>query len=304
MDKIQITSAGGEDCHSHRKVELLYVLAGGAEINIRGEVFQASPKDIILVNTEEPHGWKGRRNTLLCKVYMDYYMLKNVLRRENISFTCNSVREPDRDYARIRYILETILNKYAEEPKGFWVDSLYYALWEGIKTQYLDKNQKEQQPADHKAGEILEYIHKNYGQALNLKEMADRWYMSESTFSRFFKREVGTGFAEYVRNIRLEHAREALLSTSKSITDIAYDCGYSNISVFNKNFKQTFSLSPKNSGRMAGICIRKRRTRIWKVWLPIYKIQKRIRKTQIYRGKRCRLIWSRELLLWIRHWGV
>ncbi len=74
----------------------------------------------------------------------------------------------------------------------------------------------------------MEHIHKYYGQALTLTEMAARWHMSESAFSRLFKREIGTGFTEYVRTVRLEHAKEELLSTSKIITDISYDCGYSN----------------------------------------------------------------------------
>lgn len=245
MDKIQITSAGGEVCHSHRSVELIYVLTGQVEIHVRGEDFQAVPKDVVLINTEEPHGWKGRGGALVCKVYMDYYVLRNVLKQERFVFLCNSIKEPEKDYARIRYILETILSKYSEESDGFWVESLYYALWEGIKTQYLSESTGLPVLRDENIGEVMDYIRKSYSQPLNLAETAARWYMSESAFSRFFKRGTGTGFTEYVRNLRLEHAKEELLSTNKTITEIAYDCGYSNLSVFNKNFRQVFSLSPK-----------------------------------------------------------
>lgn len=114
MNKIQITSAGGEACHSHRSAELIYVLTGQAKIHIRGEDFQAFPKDVILINPEEPHGWSGHKGALVCKIYMDYYVLKNALKQEPFLFLCNSVREPEKDYGRIRYILETILSKYAE----------------------------------------------------------------------------------------------------------------------------------------------------------------------------------------------
>lgn len=200
MNKIQITSAGGEACHSHRSAELIYVLTGQAKIHIRGEDFQAFPKDVILINPEEPHGWSGHKGALVCKIYMDYYVLKNALKQEPFLFLCNSVREPEKDYGRIRYILETILSKYAE---------------------------------------------------------AARWYMSESAFSRFFKRETGTGFTEYVRNLRLEQAKEQLLSTNKTVTEIAYDCGYSNLSVFNKNFRQAFSLSPKQFRQERNIPVQK-----------------------------------------------
>lgn len=109
MNKIQITSAGGEACHSHRSAELIYVLTGQVELHVRGEDFQALSKDVVLINPEEPHGWKGYKDALVCKIYIDYYMLKNALKRDHFLFLCNSAREPDKDYTRIRYILETIL---------------------------------------------------------------------------------------------------------------------------------------------------------------------------------------------------
>lgn len=59
------------------------------------------------------------------------------------------------------------------------------------------------------------------------------------------KKETGKGFTEYVRSLRLEHAKEKLQFSNRSITEISYDCGFSNISVFNKNFKQVFSITSK-----------------------------------------------------------
>ena len=246
-DMIQITSVHEETEHTHSSAELLYVLKGYIEITILGEVYKASPRDVIMIDPETSHSWKRRGKALVCKVYMDYYALKNVLKREHISFLCNSVKEPEKDYARIRYILEIILRKYAEEPDGFWVKSLYYSLWETLKTQYLDKTERIDNfaAAGKKAKEVTEFIHQHYDQPLNLTGMAERWYMSESAFSRFFKRETGIGFTEYVRNVRLERAKEELMHTNLSVTDISYDCGFSNISVFNKSFKQAFNLTPK-----------------------------------------------------------
>lgn len=254
INEIQITSDKSENVHSHKNVELLYILTGQIDIIIKGEVFQAFPKDVILINTEEIHSWKSHRNSLICKVYINYYELKKVLKKEHVFFACNSVKEPEKDYARIRYILETILRKYKEDPGGFWVKSLYYSLLEGLRNQYLDeiRSQDGCETVNEKAKEIIAYIQRNYNQDLNLVDMAKQWYMSESSFSRFFKREAGIGFTEYVRNVRLEHAKEELLFSNKAITDISYDCGFSNISVFNKNFKQVFELAPKefrNNGK-------------------------------------------------------
>ncbi len=165
--------------------------------------------------------------------------LKQVIKKENVFFQCNSITNPELDYARLRYILESVLRKYQEEPDGFWVKSLYYSLLEALKAQYLDKERSldDYEKINGKVKEVLDYIQNNYQRALNLSEVAEQYYMSESSFSRFFKRETGVGFTEYVRNVRLEHAKEELQFSNQSITEISYDCGFSNISIFNKNFK-------------------------------------------------------------------
>lgn len=247
VNMIQVTSVEERSSHLHKSVELIYVLTGNVEITIQGEIFRASPMDLILINAEELHSWKGIRDALICKVYMDYYALRNALKMEHISFSCNSVQDPEKDCTRLRYILGAILRKYADAPDSFQVKSMYYSLWEVLINQYLDQkgSTADDREISGKIKEVTEYIYKNYNQPLNLAEMAARWFMSDSSFSRFFKRETGKGFAEYVRDVRLERAKEELLFTNKPITDISFDSGFTSISVFNKNFKQAFSLTPK-----------------------------------------------------------
>ena len=101
--------------------------------------------------------------------------------------------------------------------------------------QYEQKNISDQTIQD-----VLTYIDEHYQEPLNLKMLSERAFMSESTFSRWFKKSTGKKFVDYVRSVRLEKARERLLSTGKSITKVAYECGFSNLSVFNKNFHEKF----------------------------------------------------------------
>ncbi len=247
-DKIQLTSAE-EAYHSHISVELFYILTGQVKITVEKEVFHALPKDIVLINTQEAHSWENCDDALVCKIYMDFHILKRVLKRERLSFLCNSIKITDISYDRLRYILDSIVGRYVKEPEGFWTESLYYALWEELKTHYLADEQDGCGLMSVKAQEIMTYIRKYYHKPLNLAQAASHWYMSESAFSRFFKQETGINFAKYLRDVRLEHAKEELLETNKSITEISYDCGFSNISVFNKSFKQAFSISPKEYRR-------------------------------------------------------
>ena len=102
IQKIQILSNIEESMHSHKNVELLYILMGHVDITINGECFQANSKDIVLINSDEIHSWKEYQNALLCRIYIDYYELKQVLKKENVYFVCNSVRDSETDYARMQ----------------------------------------------------------------------------------------------------------------------------------------------------------------------------------------------------------
>ena len=84
--KIQILSNIQEAPHSHKNIELLYILIGKVDITINGESFQANSKDIILINSEEIHAWKEHGNALLCRMYVDYYKLKQVIKKRKSSF--------------------------------------------------------------------------------------------------------------------------------------------------------------------------------------------------------------------------
>ena len=68
--------------------------------------------------------------------------------------------------------------------------------------------------------------------------------MSDSYFSRRFKTVTGFGFKEYLNAVRIRHACDLLLSTDKSITQIASDCGYMDSNYFGDAFHKIKHVSP------------------------------------------------------------
>lgn len=69
--------------------------------------------------------------------------------------------------------------------------------------------------------------------------------MTESAFSRFFKLRTGITFIDCLTEVRLGHASRMLIDTTKTIAEIAYSCGFNNISNFNRIFKKKKGCTPK-----------------------------------------------------------
>ncbi|WP_461215645.1 helix-turn-helix transcriptional regulator [Lacticaseibacillus sp. GG6-2] len=91
---------------------------------------------------------------------------------------------------------------------------------------------------------IKRYIEAHYAETLNLKKISGIYYMEPSYFSRYFKKNIGVNFKDYLTNIRLNHAELELQRPDLSIAQIALECGFSSLSSFNRSFKQKFNLTP------------------------------------------------------------
>ena len=91
---------------------------------------------------------------------------------------------------------------------------------------------------------VKNFISKNYMDELRLPELASLAGMSSSAFSRFFKLHTGRNISEYIIDLRLGYAARMLVDTAKSISEIGFDCGFNNLSNFNRLFKKKKGCSP------------------------------------------------------------
>lgn len=91
---------------------------------------------------------------------------------------------------------------------------------------------------------VKNFISKNYMDELRLPELASLAGMRSSAFSRFFKLHTGRNISEYIIDLRLGYAARMLVDTAKSISEIGFDCGFNNLSNFNRIFKKKKGCSP------------------------------------------------------------
>lgn len=91
---------------------------------------------------------------------------------------------------------------------------------------------------------VKNYISSHYMEELKLQTLADLANMSQSAFSRFFKLHTGRTLSDYIIDIRLAAAQRLLADTTDSIANISFDCGYNNLSNFNRIFRRKMGCSP------------------------------------------------------------
>lgn len=92
---------------------------------------------------------------------------------------------------------------------------------------------------------VQDYINLRYKEDIRLSDLAALVGMTLTAFSRFFKLRTGRSISEYVIDIRLGHATRQLVDSTTSVAEICYECGFNNVSNFNRIFKKKKGASPK-----------------------------------------------------------
>ncbi len=92
---------------------------------------------------------------------------------------------------------------------------------------------------------VMAHLNNNFEKEIALCEAAKLAAMTEVAFSRFFKVRTGKTFVDTLNEIRLGHASRMLIDTTQSVGEIAYRCGFNNLSNFNRIFKKKKVCTPK-----------------------------------------------------------
>jgi AraC-like DNA-binding protein len=93
---------------------------------------------------------------------------------------------------------------------------------------------------------VFDWITSNFEKEIRLSEAAQVAQMNEHAFSRFFSLRTRKTFSEFVQELRLQKAAKLLVENNMTITQVCYECGYNNISNFNRQFLNHYRTNPMN----------------------------------------------------------
>ncbi|MFW5632353.1 MAG: helix-turn-helix domain-containing protein [Acetivibrio ethanolgignens] len=148
----------------------------------------------------------------------------------------------------VRQIFDEVREKrpfYRESVKGL----LYATLLEGARRNGLNaQKKKEENGAEKREGTKLNkaivFVEENYARNFKISELAEKCYMSETHFRRFFQERMNMTPVEFVNFIRIKRACELIDNTDLDMEEIAERVGFVTPSTFNRNFRKIMETSP------------------------------------------------------------
>jgi AraC-like DNA-binding protein/uncharacterized cupin superfamily protein len=248
--------------HWHELLEIIYILEGNISISVGGEKIQTQKGDIVIINSNTIHGFfNGEPGTLVAIFQFGLGLFDKSLvdlrdravqklvfdRKIFVSRT-----EEKKLHQKLERLLLNIRQEYYKKEEGFCLaikSGLYkFALVFLRELPPVASASKETAKLNHNRRileRVFSYIHGNYGNTgITLERAAEVAALSKFHFSRFFRDQTGQTFHIYLSQVRINQAKELLIESDLSITEIAYICGLSSVKTFNRLFKTFTDVSP------------------------------------------------------------
>lgn len=119
-----------------------------------------------------------------------------------------------------------------------------------VQNEITKRLEEEKKSPKHVIQIVKQYIHEHYQEDLCLNLLSEQVYLSPGYLSEIFIQETGCGINKYIKNLRMEIAKDLLHSTNMKVNDICHNVGYQNLSYFVRSFREHFGASPEKYRQM------------------------------------------------------
>jgi AraC-like DNA-binding protein len=247
--------------HYHEEFEINFIQnAKGAKRVIGDHIEEIGDLELVLVGSNLQHGWfnhKCESNNIYeitIQFHRDLFDEK-FLQRNQMSFIRHLLERSMRGVLFSTETIEAIMPRIKELPQKHGFDSvlellsILHNLSTSKNIQTLSDSSFRQIEKlsynSRRIDRIMGHLNQNFDKNISLRDAAKIAGMTEVAFSRFFKVRTGKTFVDTINEVRLGNASRLLIDTTHSITEIAYKCGFNNMSNFNRLFKKKKDCTPK-----------------------------------------------------------
>ena len=247
--------------HYHDEIELNFIQnAAGAQRVIGDHVEEIGDIELVLVGSNLQHAWftHNCKDKIIREITIQFHhdlFDEKFLQRNQMAFIRNLFLRAARGVLFSTDTSTAIAPRINDltQKDGFdsvlELMSILHDLSVSRNFRILSEasfNKEKPSYNSRRIEKIMEYVNNNFSQNITLSDAAKIAGMTEVSISRFFKLRTGKTFVDTLNDVRLGHASRMLIETTQSINEIAYKCGFNNMSNFNRVFKKKKDTTPND----------------------------------------------------------
>ena len=253
-DKLAIYTSDPEDNnkeHCHEFDELVIVKSGHGLHVINSQPLFIKTGDVFYVKKDEYHFYDELGTLKLINILInpdvDFHFIKNIepLLSKLTSDSLNDYAWLDNAGLAKAIDISKILFIKKDEPANANTLKLEQeALFLQLITLIFEYKHTVSDNTEHKINKILKFVQNDCFSEVNWNELSEQFEVPLRTLFRHLKEKTGMTPENYLKRLRLISARKKIRETDITITNIAFDCGFSNSNHFATAYKNVFGISP------------------------------------------------------------
>lgn len=240
--------------HWHMEHELILVLQGVLRLSVEGEAFELAPGDCMLIADGAIHGGTPEGCIYECLVFdLERFLAGTTTCGQRVALLTEGDARLEGKFpagTQAAAIVSQLFQAMETERPGYELTTmgLLWQLWGELLGQRLLGAAEPGPPRDNRRAQavknVLRRIRSSYGQPLTLEDLAAEAALEPKYFCRVFRQITGRTPINYLNYYRVECAAELLCTTQGSITDIALECGFGDVSYFSRMFRRYKGQTP------------------------------------------------------------
>ena len=230
--------------HWHDFYEFELILDGEGSIVCNDKTYPIKPNMISFVTPLDFHEIHMKSNIYeFCIQFTPASISKEILAMfqnvKNPVFYC-SEEQTERTRLLFNLLRDNIIpGNTGNEYNSHILESILISFKNEFETSH---SEHEQSPTTIQ--KALLYIHSHFKENPKMADVAKMLYLNENYFCSLFKEHMGETYKDYLKKLKLDHAKKLILNTNVPLTQISLECGYSSHSNFNRDFRNFFGISP------------------------------------------------------------
>ncbi len=248
--------------HWHNELEFIYMQIGKAIFTIDDETIPVQAGECVFVNSGRIHAaYSMTGDSTYYSVVFSTELLSNsfdACRRFFDGIISNQYRilshfkpetpSHEKIISSLKVVIDELTNKnFVYE---LVLKSMLFSIFSTILRNNLYTTMEELRKYSFKSKRyfmlknVLGYIYQNFNKKIKLIDISMAFDLTPQYLSKFFKEMTGINIVDYINQYRVEKAITLIKASNLSITDIALECGFDNISYFNRVFKKQVGCTP------------------------------------------------------------
>ena len=237
--------------HWHERLEFLFIESGALKLTLGESVITVNKGQLAIINSRQLHGGFSLEDGVKYKTVMfemasffnNAPLTEKVLKpieSGKIHF-CNITENEEVLLAFKNLMLK---ENFDDEYSPLLTYSAVYELIAALCKNCL-KDNIQPSAQDSKYRDIIDFINENYKDDISSKSISAKFGYDEAYFCRLFKSITGFSPMEYIKILRLEHAKKLIAAGNCTISEAALSSGFSDSGYFSRCFKKYYKTTPK-----------------------------------------------------------